>query len=105
MNIVSHNCIVIITKLSYVLFLRECKRLGLITRHQLVAKILLGFTVKLVGKIMSLLGCVVTYPSVLLSMLLLVEASSLGWRQVLPSYVAAKVEGICLHGNSYSQGR
>ena len=37
-----------------------------------------NFTVKLVSKIMSLLGCVLTHPSLLLVMLLLMEASCLG---------------------------
>ena len=43
-----------------------------------------SFTVKLVGKIMSLLGCVVTHLSMLLSMVSLVVASSLGGKSCLP---------------------
>jgi hypothetical protein len=48
--------------------------------------------------------CCVAHPSVLLLMLLLVEASCLGGRSCLPD-VAAKVEGMYLRVNSYSQGR
>ncbi len=48
--------------------------------------------------------CCVAHPSVLLSMLLLVEASCLGGRSCL-HHVAAKVEGMYLCGNNYSQGR
>jgi hypothetical protein len=49
--------------------------------------------------------CCVAHSSVLLSMLLLVEAGCLGGRSCLPGVVAAKVEGMYLLGNSYSQGR
>jgi hypothetical protein len=49
--------------------------------------------------------CCVAHPSVLLLMLLLVEASCLGGRSCLPGVVDAKVEGMYLRGNSYYQGR
>jgi hypothetical protein len=66
---------------------------------------LISFTVKLVSKIMSLSRmCCVVYPSVLLSMLLLVEAKCLVGSSCHHD-VSAKVEGMYLRGNSYSQGR
>jgi hypothetical protein len=48
--------------------------------------------------------CCIAHPSVLLLMLLLVEASCLGGRSCLHG-VAAKVERMYLRGNYYSQGR
>jgi hypothetical protein len=59
--------------------------------------VLISVTVKLVREIMGLLGCV------LLLTILLVGASCHGGKS--SPNVAAKVGGMCLRGNSYSQGR
>jgi hypothetical protein len=53
-----------------------------------------SFTVKLVSKIMRAFWVHVMHLGLILSMLLLMEASC-PWWQVLPSLMTAKVEGMC----------